>query len=453
MNKTINFYKRKLVINIFRTPSQEIKDKITLWLNHLLVIYAFLIPINNNAKSSLFFTMLVLFLYRRDYWFYLKDAFNNKIVQAFLIFYVANVIGLFYTENIEYGMSHMDKAKYLLFPLFFLSFLDVRFAFRIITAFILGMLVAEIFSYLIHFGILPYEFYIGKYEIWETTLGSPAPFLSHIDHNIGLGVVVAVLLYQLLNNKSLNILIKIGTFLFIISATINMSFIASRGGYVLYLVLLFVVFLLTYKKNIIKILLVSCILLSSISYISYTYADTVNKRVNQTIDNVQKIINENNYNSSIGLRIGFTKYSIDTIKENLFFGVGVGDHMDVVKKSLPKEHSYIKEITNPHNTYIQVLLQLGLFGFILFIYLFYTVLSCKVDKYKKNIIIIVTIAVLIFMLPGTFFATFELPLFATFVSALIAIKKYDFKVDNYNFDLFKKYFIIIVLFLIIGITR
>ncbi len=56
-------------------PSIELENKLTLWMNHLLVIYTFLIPIHNGAKSSLFFTMLVLFLYRRNYWFYLKDVF------------------------------------------------------------------------------------------------------------------------------------------------------------------------------------------------------------------------------------------------------------------------------------------------------------------------------------------------------------------------------------------
>lgn len=439
--------------NIFLKPSDEVQNKITLWLNHLLVIYAFLIPINNNAKSSLFFTMLVLFLYRRNYIKYLKDSFQNKVVQAFLLFYIVNLIGLTYTDNIEYGMSHMDKAKYLLFPLFFLSFLDTRFAFRIITAFILGMFISEIFSYLIHFGILPYIFYLGEYEIWQTKAYSPAPFLSHIDHNIGLSVVVAILLYQLFNNKELSLKIKVFTVLFIISATINMSFIASRGGYIIYLILLFIVILLTYRKNLLKILFLSFILLSSISYVSYNYANTVNKRVNQAIDDVRKIVNENNYNTSVGLRIGFTKYSIDTIKENLFFGVGVGDHMDEVRKTLPIEHNYIARITNPHNTYIQVFLQLGLFGFIFMVYLFYRIFTYNADRNKKSIMIIISIATLIFMLPGTFFGTFELPMIVTIISAMITSSIRNINVSEYNLKIYLGYIFIIIIFLVIGITR
>lgn len=115
------------MIKILSKPLPNTQDTITLWLNHLLVLYSFLIPINNNAKSSIFFVMLVLFLYRRDYWKYLKDALSNKIVQACLLFYAINAFGMLYTENIEYGMSHMDKTKYLLFPLMFLSFFRCSF--------------------------------------------------------------------------------------------------------------------------------------------------------------------------------------------------------------------------------------------------------------------------------------------------------------------------------------
>ncbi len=116
---------------------------------------------------------------------------------------------MLYTDNVEYGKDHMDKAKYLLFPLMFISFLDIRFIYRIIAAFILGMLVSEIVSYLIHFNILPYEFYLGKYEIYKTfTIDSPAPFMAHSDHNVGLSLVIAILLYQLLNKKIFQISLK-----------------------------------------------------------------------------------------------------------------------------------------------------------------------------------------------------------------------------------------------------
>lgn len=446
------------MIKILSKPLQDTQDKITLWLNHLLVLYTFLIPINNNAKSSMFFVMLVLFLYRRDYWKYLKDAFSNKIVQACLLFYAINAFGMLYTENIEYGMSHMDKTKYLLFPLMFLSFLDVRFAFRLITAFILGMLVAEFFSYLIHFQVLPYKFFIGPYEIYETKLSSPAPFMAHSDHSVGLSLVVGILLYQLFNKENLNFWVKAGSILFIITATLNMSFIASRTGYIFYLLIIVFVVLITYRKSIFKMLLVTLVSLTCLIFIAYNYADTVNKRVDKLINNTIKVIAEKDYSAgSVGARIGFSVYSWDVIKENLIFGVGTGDHMDEVRTIIPDKHSFLKNtnyIGKPHNVYFEILLQQGIIGFSVFIYLIITILMYKnIPKQNRDIVKITIFTMLVVMLSGMFYGTFELPLFMVFISAMIVQKQQNIEVKQMNLKLILKYAFWVALFLVIGITR
>lgn len=439
-------------------PSIENQNKITLLLNHLLVLYTFLIPINNDAKSSMFFVMLILFLYRRDYWKYLKDALNNKIVQACLLFYIVNLLGMTYTDNIDYGKDHMDRVKYLLFPLVFLSFLDVRFAFRIVAAFILGMLVAELFSYFIYFQLIPYEFYIGKYEIYETTLRSPSPFLSHSDHGVGLALIVSILLYAFLNNKYLSIWYKIGIVFIIISSTLNMFFMASRTGYIIYLLLVMFVILITYRKNLFRYLIVTVLFLTLVSSLAYNYSKTVNFRVNELTENTKKTLLEQKYLSgSVGLRVGFTVYSWDIIKDNILIGVGTGDHMDKVREIIPEKYSLLKDPDNmgkPHNVYIQILLQQGLIGLIAFIYLIYTILSYKnIPIHNKHIIYILVVSTLISMLSGMFYGSFELPLLLVIVSAMIVQKQQHFEVDKVDINLIFKYFCWIFIFLIIGITR
>ncbi|MGB5919235.1 O-antigen ligase family protein [Arcobacter sp.] len=445
------------MIKIFNAPSLEIKNKITLWLNHLLVLYTFLIPINNNAKSSMFSVMLVLFLYRRDYKFYLKEAFSNKIVQAFLIFYFINALGMLYTDNIAFGKSHMDKAKYLLLPLMFLSFLDKRFAYRVISAFILGMFCAEITSYLISFSIIPPIFHIGDYEIYKTTIFSPAPFYNHIRHNYGLAIVVSYLLYQLLNKETISLKIKIFSILFITTATLNMSFVAGRTGYIIFIISIFVVFLLTYREKLIKAFTISILLATTISFLAYNYSSTVNTRVNQTISSINKINTNEDYSTSIGQRIGLTKYGFDVFKENMFFGVGVGDFMDEVRSIIPDKYPYLKNkgvIANPHNTHIQILMQLGLMGYLAMIFLFYKIFTYKdISKYNKDLLIILSISILFYMIPSKLFETFSLPLFVAFTSALICNKKYDINYQPFNLKTFYFYLGFIVLFLIIGITR
>ncbi|RXK03770.1 polymerase [Arcobacter sp. CECT 8989] len=440
--------------NILRAPSQNTKDKITLWLNHLLVLYAFLIPIHNGAKSSLFFTMLALFIYRRDYWFYLKEAFSNRIVQAFLIFYTLHAIGMIYTDNIDYGKDHMDKIKYLLFPLIFLSFLDIRFAARILIAFIFGMFISEVFSYLIHYQALPYELSIGKYEIWETKAYSPAPFMAHSDHGVGISIVVGLCLYYLLNFKEEKYK-RVLAFIVLLISLLNMSFIASRTGYMTLVVVIFITIVITYRENI-KLLLSSIILVLIVGFSLYNFSNTINKRINKAINNFEKAIENKKYyeNGSTAQRIGLTIYGYEVFKDSPIFGVGTGDHMDLLRAKIPDEEEMLKVIAKPHNVYIQILMQHGLLGALLFIYLIYSILSYKgTSVIKKDVIIILTVTTLVFMLGGLLYGTFELPLIVVLISAMIANKEQNITFNNFDKKIFLKYSAFVILFLIIGITR
>lgn len=434
-------------------PSLEIQNKITLWLNHLLVVYAFLIPIHNKSKTSVFFVMLILFIVRMDYAKYLKDTFSNKVVQAFLLFYLLWWFGFLYSENLEWANDSIKKAKFLVFPLLFLSFLDKRFSYRIVSAFILGMLVSELFSYAIRFEFLPPELFFAGHEVYITHISDPSPFFNHLDHNIGLAIVVALLLYQLLNKK-LSLLLKLLSVLFIMSATINMTFIGSRTGYVLYLFLIGVVLLITYKKDLKKAIFLFLLVLISVVPLAYNYSNMIHDRVNATMTSFNEILENENYHTSIGIRLGFIKYSLEVIEENILFGVGTGDYMDELRAVIPSKHDYIKEYSQPHNVYIKTLLQFGLIGLFFLFFLFYRLFTYKdASEYDKGIIIILTSAVILFMLPGKFYGYFVLPMFVTLISTMIVHKEKSIEYKKVDFISIFQYTIFTLLFLIIGITK
>lgn len=443
------------MVNILAKPTQEIQNKLTLWLNHLLVLYMFLLPINNNAKSSVFFVILVLFLYRRNYWNYLKDIFSNRIIQVILLFYIIHALGMLYTDNIDYGKDQMDRLKYLLFPLVFLSFLDTRFVFRIIIAFLLGMFISILFSYLIHYEILPYTYSLGKYEIWETFPYSPTPFLSHGEHSVGISLFIGFLLYYVLNFKEDEKYKKALAIVLIVIALVNISFIASRTGYMTLVGVIVITVFVSYKTNI-KILLAALSSIVVVLFSLYSISNTINERVDIAISNFQKGLSGKNYyeNGSTAQRIGLTIYSFEVIKENPVFGVGTGDHMDLLREKIPDEEKRLREIAKPHNLYVQIPMQTGVIGLLTFFFLLYTIIKYNnISKEKKDLSIIMISTILIFMLGGMLYGTFELPLMIVLLSAMIVYKQYDFTVDKINSRLFVKYLFFTVLFLIIGITK
>ncbi|PRM88837.1 polymerase, partial [Aliarcobacter cryaerophilus] len=75
-----------LIKSIIQTPSIEFQNKITLFANHLLFVFAFFSPIYNRATSSIVFVLIILLVLRKNYIYYFNEAFSNKVVQAILLF-------------------------------------------------------------------------------------------------------------------------------------------------------------------------------------------------------------------------------------------------------------------------------------------------------------------------------------------------------------------------------
>ncbi|WP_323587952.1 O-antigen ligase family protein [Aliarcobacter butzleri] len=443
------------LINKICYVSKENQNKITLLMNHLLVVYAFLIPISNKAKTSVFFCILLLFLYRRNFIDYFKIAFKNELLKYFILLYLVFLFGMFYTSDMDSAYAFMNKAKFLIYPLIFLSFLDMRFSFRILNAFIFGVLFSEIVSYLIHFQIIPPELFVGEYKVYQTVYTDPAPFLNHIKHNIALAIVISVLIYRLLVNDIKNIYLKILSFIFITTAFINMSLIGGRTGYIVLFLLIFLVVFLVYRQKIKKVFFISLSIILIMFMYMYNFSEQFDKRVEDAKNDIKSMINEKNYDSSIGLRIIASYYTIEVIKDNYLVGVGTGDVMQEIEKLSKDKESYIVErVKSPHNVYLQVLAQVGIIGFFIFLLMFYKILKYKsVDKKRTDIIKIVTISSLIFMIPGNFFEFFELTMFVTIISAMISNYKFDIFLKEADFKSILKYILVIIIFLIIGITK
>jgi len=412
--------------------SKESQNKITLWMNHLLVVYAFLIPINSKLKSLVLACIVLLFLYRRDYKYYLSIAFKIDITKYFALFFIIIVFGMLYTSNIRIGFEFINKSKYLIIVAIFLSFLDKRFSFRVLNAFIIGVLFSEVVSYLIHFQVIAPELFIGKYKIYQSLVSNPAPFNDHIKHNTALAVVISILLYRLLIKDIENLYIKVFSVFFITTAFINMSLIGGRTGYIVLFILIFLVASLVYKNQFKKIVFISLSIVFVMFLYMYNFSEQFNTRLQDAKNDIEQMIHQKNYSSSIGLRILGSYYSIKLIKDNFLFGVGTGDVMQEIYKIADEKHSYISRISKPHNIYLEVFAQLGVIGFSIMLLMFYKILKCEtLDKIRYDIKTIMTTATLIYMIPGNFFTSFELPMFVTIICAMVCKHEFDINIKPY----------------------
>ncbi|MGD8593361.1 MAG: hypothetical protein PVF82_11045, partial [Gammaproteobacteria bacterium] len=81
----------------------EFQNKHNAWFNtmanHLIVIFAFFLPISMSGRSSTIFLLFSIFLVRGKYWEYIKKGLQDRLVQAFIIYFCVHIIWLLGTDN------------------------------------------------------------------------------------------------------------------------------------------------------------------------------------------------------------------------------------------------------------------------------------------------------------------------------------------------------------------
>lgn len=421
-------------------------ETINLWMNHLLVIYAFFLPISNRATSAVFVIILILFLYRRNYLYYLKDSFKNPVVITLSLLFLIHIVWLLGTQNFDYAFRMLRNIEYALYPIIFLSFLYTSFSSKVVSSFILGMLFTEIVSYSISFGFLPEKLVLFERALYSTIQYDPTPFFSHIEYSTALAVVIALLVI-IFTTKNLSSIFKLLTIFFIITATINLSIIGGRTGYLVFLIIIPLTFFLLYRKQFYKIIIPLFLSISIIGVLAYNYSPIFKDRIEKSKETLIDLHHDKgDYSSSFGQRLGTWNYSFEVIKENWLFGVGTGDHMDEIRKVIKTHKDLLLEISHPHNQLVSYTVQFGLFGFILYLSLFYQIFKYNYETlHKKRIAFIITTAVGVALMLGDFNGAFYLPVWMTLLSACFATRVSVQEDSTKNLKIAISYFAIIFL--------
>jgi O-antigen ligase len=252
---------------------------------------------------------------------------------------------------------------------------------------------SEITSYLIHFQIIA--------PINNATVHDPVPFaLSHTTYALYLGISIGLMLFMSLSKHLTNTL-RVIYFLFFITATINIFLIASRLGFLLYFTSIITILLYYYKNNIKKIILLS-ILFFTVGYsVAYMNSPTFKQRVHQTIINTKKVIHNNDFSTSLGVRAGNWYFAGKIVYNNFFFGVGDGDQITEFKKLVIQENSPYKNIlfhnlqNGIHSEIMDIFVKFGLIGFLIYLNIYYQLYKLKPKNEIFNVLTILLICIFI----------------------------------------------------------
>lgn len=439
--------KPSAAIRLLQTKYEE---TCTVMMNHLFVVYAFLLPLNmTRAQSFVISLMLLCFLMRGNYSVYLKKAINAVSI-ALLLFYAIHFIWSVGAEPITYNLVLKSSAFTGMYMFLFLSFLDKRFSLYALSAMLAAVMLSELLSYAMYLNYIPREFYFHQVNFpWKEGLQSikiyqedlhheATPFLEHSTYNTLLVFSVAVMTYRVIK-EDMSLWYKSITAFFMLTMTINISLIGGRIGYLLYIVLLATVVIYTFRRK--ALLPLAGLGLSLVIVFSAAYSNSpiFKKRIDTTWQTLETIFNDpTNFRSSFGSRLGLWYYSTDMIRQNPFFGSRQDNFLEEVYQTIPpKDQAYLRrEIPFFHNAYVSTLVQFGLFGLIVFLNIFYQAARYPIKDAELNLIRLLSIvATMLFIAIGSF-AYF---IWGFFVAMLALSMASDFNLKQQQVTLLPKW--------------
>ena len=363
---------------------------------YLLIFLGFLLPLTVFGANLVIVFICCIWLLSGNFKTKLNQIFSSKLMLASLLFFGLHVVGMLWTEDLEWGLHIIHKLWYffLLWPILF-TLVKKDYIKYYVGAFLLAITFTEILSYLVWFEIIP-EFKNAK--IWN-----PTPFMSHISYNPILAFAIYLISHQVLFQDKLSKLKRYIYFSLVVTMSINMFITGGRAGHVMYFVMLSILIFQYFNYKKIKSLILIMIVIPSVFYTAYQSSDIFNERVDMAVESTFNY--SENKGSSVGRRITWAINSWDIIKKNLIIGVGTGDLPSEYKKVNQINSPELPNINNPHNMYTLVLIQLGLLGFFSLASIFYYQIKLSFrssDKYIRDIGVTLPLLFLVIMFSDSY---------------------------------------------------
>ncbi len=313
----------------------------------------------------------------------IKEKFNqmikSKLVLLFVLFYIIQVIGALYSQNITTAIRQLEIMLPILFLPAILSVerISIEMFNKILRILKYAILLFFIYYLYIHFFIDGRTISTFVHFTINKKLGISQVFIAYI-----LLLPLLEALRQMENNKELipNTLV--------LALSLFFLFLLGNKTTVLFLIILGfqIIFKLIKINRIVSIFLI--ILFPLFGFIAY-HTPILKNRINvvlKTTDfNIKTIITKNRFTqtkNTLEHRLLINHLTLIEIKKSFPFGVGTGDFQDKLNLQYQrvKFKFAIQNNLNNHNQYFSEFLKTGLLGGIVFIILILNLLKKGFDK-------------------------------------------------------------------------
>lgn len=288
------------------------------------------------------------------------------------------------------------------------------------------MMINEVFSYLIYFFHV--ETIIGFKVIGNSE--NPVPFQgSHITYSVYIAVTVFILMFKFTTVKHYNPFIRLIMLFFICTMTINLFISIGRTGQVLF-TFTGLFFIMIYFSNHLKWLIYSSFFLLFTMILAYNLSNNFQARVLVGIQDLKKVVDAKNFNSSLGVRLGsyLVVPSIIMADNNLWIGTGFGDMHAIVHAKTTSyfgQETHFAEVKGQlHNTFLEVLVATGVIGLLILFLVIYSISRIIIQDEAIRFIKYLLVSTIIFSsISVSIFSFRELMMLISFMLVSLLITK------------------------------
>ena len=331
-----------------------------------IILACFSVNLPTAFMSALTILIIILFLLGGDFRTKFKKIINNPSSVPIFLFLAITLLGIFYSSG-DWDMKMKFFQKYmklLLIPIILCSISTPKIRSYGVYAFIATSIFVLFISYGKWLYVLPLN--LGIHDSNNLDSGY-AVFKNRIAHNIFMSFAMYVFLIKASRNKDWIQKIWI---VFAILAFFNVMYLVNgRTGQIICLSLLLYFLFKQWGKRIIFLLM--ALFLSAMIFKSYITPFIPERMlsVTQEISDAK----ENHEMTSSGLRYVMYQSTLNIFLKSPIWGHGTGSLKEEYRTLDKEGYAFIIEgLENPHNQYLLILAELGVIGFISFMYLFYS---------------------------------------------------------------------------------
>ena len=327
------------------------------------VLLGVAIPTSIAASGIIMGFLALLWIFEGGVNEKLKQIISSKWMLAVLALISYYGLAMLWGDNHENSSWIFQKLPLLLM---FIVFATTNFKQKTLKlgaiAFLITTFISALIAIAIDFGIIQ-ELY-NYTNMISLNNNHKSAFIKYNYHNLLLAFSALLCFYLLIEKQTKYPIILL---LFILIYGWSIFSEAGRAGHLIF-ILFFILYSAYYIKQKALIILGLLGLLSVILIGAYKFSHPFKVRIDE---GVEVVLNKGKRPGKIkDIRYVFVQESISYIKEKPFLGYGTGSFGTIFNREVKSGHKFHTH-TTPHNNYLYVWFELGIFGIVLLLSIFY----------------------------------------------------------------------------------